>query len=106
MKPGKIKEHSIEENSYLQKRAQQLHQWQRVLDKMISKAGTAKGKPRRDLHHHILKIQVKKDRTEVKLRQLIKASNEKWDEIKTGMEKSWQELREAFLKSTAGSKKK
>jgi hypothetical protein len=99
------KERSLENESYLQRRAIQLRQWQRVLDRLISRADKAEGKNRRDQHHHIIKIQVKKDRTEVKLRQLDRANNKIWDEIKTGMEKSWKELREAFLKATAGTKK-
>lgn len=105
MKIDKTKEHSKEEKSYLKRRTIQLRQWERVLDKLISKADKAKDKRRRDLHHHIIKIQVKKDRTEVKLRQLIRASHEMWDEIKAGMEKSWRELREAFLKVSTRPKK-
>lgn len=104
MKLDKIKEHSIENESYLQRRAIQLRQWQRVLDRLISRAVKAEGKSRREQHRHIIKIQVKKDRTEVKLRQLSRASNKMWDNIKIGMEKSWKELREAFLKATIRSK--
>jgi hypothetical protein len=104
MKLDKDKKRSIENESYLQRRAAQLHQWQRVLDRLISRAVKAEGKSRRDQHHHIIKIQVKKDRTEVNLKQLSRAGNKMWDNIKIGMEKSWKELREAFLKASARPK--
>ena len=101
MKLKKSQERSLENETYLQRRTIQLSQWQRVLDRLISRAVKAEGKSRRDQHHHIIKIQVKKERAEVKLRQLDRASNKIWEEIKTGMEKSWKELREAFLKASA-----
>ncbi|MEJ2544076.1 MAG: hypothetical protein P8Y99_08405 [Calditrichaceae bacterium] len=98
------KERSLENKSYLQRRTIQLRLWQRVLDRLISRAVKAEGKNRREQHRHIIKIQVKKDRTEVKLKQLSGASNKMWDNIKMGMEKSWKELREAFLKASAKTK--
>jgi hypothetical protein len=93
-----------DKESYLQRRAQQLSQWDRVIEKLISRADRAKDKRETDLRHHIIKIQVKKARTEVKLRQLQEAETGKWDDIKAGLEKSWVELREAFLKASAKPK--
>jgi hypothetical protein len=90
--------------SYLQRRTQQLQQWERVIDKLISRADKAKDISETDLRHHIVKIQVKKARTEVILRHLQEEGNGKWDDIKAGLEKSWVELREAFLKASARPK--
>ena len=104
MKYNKVKDRGLENESYLQRRTIQLRLWQRVLDRLISRAVKAEGKSRREQHRHIIKIQVKKDRTEVKLKQLSGASNKMWDTIKIGMEKSWKELREAFLKASAKTK--
>ena len=104
MEPYKNMEHSKDKESYLQKRTKQLLQWDRVIDKLKFRADKAEDKRKTDLDHHIIKIQVKKARTEVKLRQLIRASNEMWDEIKNGLEKSWLDLRKAFLKASAKSK--
>ena len=90
--------------SYLQRRAEQLRQWERVIDKLISRADKAKDRSKTELGHHIVKIQVKKARTEAKLRQLHEAGNEKWDDIKADLEISWVELREAFSKASARPK--
>lgn len=89
--------------SYLHRRAEQLVQWERVIDKLISRADEASGKHKTELRHHIIKIRVKKARTEVILRQLQEAGNGKWDEIKAILEISWRELRESFLKASANS---
>ena len=89
--------------SYLQRRTQQLQQWERVIDKLISRADKAKDISETDLRHHIVKIQVKKARTEVILRHLQEEGNGKWDDIKAGLEKSWKDLRKAFLKASANS---
>ena len=104
MEPYKIMEYSKDKELYLQKRTKQLLQWDRVIDKLKLRAAKAEDKRKTALDHHIIKIQVKKARTEVKLRQLIRASNEMWDEIKNGLEKSWLDLRKAFLKASAKSK--
>jgi hypothetical protein len=90
--------------SYLQRRAEQLRQWDRVMAKLIARVDKVKGKSNTDLRHHIVKIQVKKARTEVKLRQLQEEGNGKWDDIKADLEKLWGELREAFLKASAKPK--
>ncbi|MEJ2053249.1 MAG: hypothetical protein P8X42_04950 [Calditrichaceae bacterium] len=104
MKTDKAKNRKIEIKSYLQKRTRQLHQWQRVLDRLIFRAVKAEGENRREQHNHIIKIQVKKDRTEVKLKQLTGINDKFWDEIKSGMDKNWKELRAAFLKASAKTK--
>jgi hypothetical protein len=98
--PGKLMESPEDKESYLQSKAQQLHQWEQVIEKMISRDEKAKNKSNTDLRHHIVKLQVKKARTEAKLRQLQEAGNGRWDGIKTGLEKYWVELREAFKKAS------
>jgi hypothetical protein len=86
---------------YLQRKAEQLRQWERVIDKLTSRADNAEDKNKTNLHHHIAKIQVQKARTMDILEQLQKAENENWDNFKINLEKSWTDLREAFLKASA-----
>ena len=94
----------INKESYLLRRAEQLHQWERVIDKLMSRADKAKNGSKVELQHHIVKIWVKKARTEVKLRHLREAGNGKWNDLKADLEKSWGELRETFLKASARPK--
>jgi hypothetical protein len=94
----------INRESYLQIKTKQLQQWERVVDKLISRADNAKDRSQTELRHHILKIQVSKARTEAKLRKLQKANNGKWNDIKADFEISWGQLRQSFLKASTRSK--
>jgi len=90
--------------SYLDKRSEQMQRWDKTIDKLIKRANKQKDADHTELRHHIVKLQVKKARTEVKLLQLGEAGREKWDILKAGMEKNWTELREAFLKASKRGK--
>ena len=90
--------------SYLNGRAEQMRQWDGIIDKLIHRANKQKDENHTELRHHIVKLQVKKARTEVKIRQLQEAGKEKWDDLKAGLEKNWIELREAFSKASKTGK--
>jgi hypothetical protein len=89
---------------YLERRIKQLKQWDRVIEKLKSRADKANDKTEEDLRHHIVKIQVKKARTEVRLRQLQNEDDNKWAFTKAGLEKSWLDLRNAILRASAKPK--
>jgi len=93
-------ENPEEKKSYLRERAEQMRKWDKIIDKLIVRSGKAKNKDNTELRHHIVKLQVKKARTDFKLRQLQEAGKEKWDDLKTGLEKNWVELRKAFSKAS------
>ncbi len=95
----------IDKKSYLDRRTEQLRQWEPILGKLILRAEKAPNKSETELHHHIIKIQVKKARIEAKLKALRKAGKGEWDDLKIGFENSWKDLRQAFLKSSADHNK-
>jgi len=86
----------------MHRRADQLQQWDRVIDRLTSRADKTNDKSKADLRNHIAKIQAKKVKTENLLEQLHEAGNENWDNIKAAFEENWLELREAFLEASAG----
>jgi len=90
--------------SYMQRKAQQLMQWERVIDTLQARADKAKDKSKSDLRRHIVKIQVIKARTAVILNRLRNADNGNWDNIKADLEKSWGLLRKAFSNASARPK--
>ena len=93
------------QESYLQRRSEQLKQWQRVIDKLKLRAAKAlDSRSKNNLRNHIVKIQVQKARTEAKLNQLQETGSENWHAIRADLDKSWLELREAFLKASARAK--
>ncbi len=80
----------------MQRKAQQLIQWERVIDKLQARADKAKDKSKSDLRRHIIKIKIIKARTAVILNRLRNADNGNWDNIRMDLEKSWGLLRRAF----------
>ena len=95
---------NTDKKSYLNRRTKQLRQWEPILEKLMLRAEKAQDTSKTELRHHIVKIQMKKARTEVKLRELRKAKKGEWDDLKTGLENSWKDLRKAFLKASANAK--
>jgi len=89
--------------TYLHRKAVQLFQWEKVLNKLRGRADQAIDKDETNLRHHILKIWVKKARTEAKLHTLGESENGNWDRLKADFEKHWKDLRHAFLKASGRS---
>ena len=71
----------------------------------MSRANKAGDTNKTEIYHRISKVLVNKARSEHKLWQLQNVGNEKWNEIKAEVEKSWVELRNSFLDTSQGSKK-
>jgi hypothetical protein len=102
--PEKIMESLKNREFYLHRRAEQLRQWERVIDKLIVRADKASDKSRKELRRHIARIKVKKASTEVKLKHLQEEGNGNWDALKADLELNWVELRKAFLRASAKPK--
>jgi hypothetical protein len=91
---------------YLRRKAQQLKQWGKVLDKIILRAEISNGNNKSIIIKHINKIQSLKLKTENILEQLKKAENERWDSSNINLEKNFENLRKAFLESSKSLKRK
>ncbi len=88
---------------YLQRKADQVQQWERVMENMIARANKAKDKERSEILNQIDNIKVKKENIEHHLRR-CKISDEKdWKNEKNDLDKSWKELRDAFSSSAVRS---
>ena len=102
---NKILENLKSKELYIQRKSQQLRQWEHVINLLRARADKSKANNKSELRKHIGNILVKKARSEYKLKLLQQASNEKWNASKTGLEKSWLELRASFLDASAISTK-
>ena len=96
IKPVKILVIQKDNQFYLQKRSELLQKLEYVIDKLILKAAKAEGKNKTNLQNHVIKIQVKKARTDVLLRKLKGKGDESWDDLKINLDISLKELRKAF----------
>ncbi len=81
---------------YLQKKDELLQKLESVIEKLTSKMEKSEGNNKTNLQHHIIKIQVKKARTDVILRKLKGKGDENLDDLKINLDISLKELRKAF----------
>lgn len=85
-----------DKKSYLQKLAEQLQEWDTEIDELKVQAHLAKADAKDALQKQLDELNAKKQAAQIKLKQLQETGDEAWDDIKTGVEKSWTELRGAF----------
>jgi hypothetical protein len=92
--------------SYLQRKAEQLKQWEKVLNKLILRAKISNDKNRIIILKHIKNIQSLKLKAEHTLEHLQQAENERWNSSNNNLEKNFENLRKAFLESSKSIKRK
>jgi uncharacterized coiled-coil DUF342 family protein len=85
-----------DKKSYLQKLAAQLQDWDTEIDELKVKAHLAKADAKDEFAKQIEDLRSKRQAMQSKLQQLQDSGDEAWDDIKTGLEKSWTELRGSF----------
>jgi predicted nuclease with TOPRIM domain len=90
-----------DKKSYLQNMAGQLKQWDSEINALKAKIDKAKAESKTELINEINELDSKKEKAKSKLKQLHKAGDGAWDEIKTGVEKSWTEFKGAFSNASA-----
>jgi chromosome segregation ATPase len=90
-----------DKKSYLQMLAEQLQELDTELDELKLQAHLAKAEAQDELQKQIEELRSKKEMAQGKLKQLQEAGDEAWDDLKTGVEKSWTELRGAFRSAIA-----
>jgi len=105
MKPEQKMENPFSKENYLQRKAEQLKQWERVLEKITLRVEIANDKNKPVIRQHIKKIRTLKSQTEFILEQLQKADNERWESSNINLEKNMENLRNAFLESSKSFKK-
>ncbi|MBN2011042.1 hypothetical protein JW960_16965 [candidate division KSB1 bacterium] len=91
----------IDKKSYLQKSADKLQQWDADIDELKAKAAKAKAESKAEVAHQLDELQAKKENLQHMLKQLQTAGDGAWDDIRTGFERSWTELKGAYEKASA-----
>lgn len=86
---------------YIDKMAAQLKEWDDKIQKLQAKADKAKADARTEYQKEMQQLQQKRTEARDKLQQLQQAGDEAWEELKTGAEKSWNDLKSAFENAKA-----
>jgi predicted nucleic acid-binding Zn-ribbon protein len=87
--------------SYLQKLANQLQQRDAEIVELKAKADKVATESKSELFLQIDELREKTETARNKLKQLQTAEDGAWEDVKAGVEKSWEELKGAFSKASA-----
>jgi hypothetical protein len=87
---------------YVEKLSAQMVEWDNQIDMLKDKAESATPEAKSDYSNAIAALQLKRDEAAAKLQGISAASDEEWEELKSGTEQVWDEvrtiLRDAIMK--------
>ena len=87
---------------YVEKLSAQMVEWDAQIDLLKDKAESATPEAKFEYANTIAALQLKRDEAAVKLQGISAASDDEWEDLKTGTEKVWDEvrtiLRDAIMK--------
>ena len=87
---------------YVEKLSAQMVEWDNQIDLLKDKAESATAEAKTDYSSAIAALQLKRDEAAEKLQGISAATDDEWEDLKTGTEKVWDEvrtiLRDAIMK--------
>lgn len=87
---------------YVEKLSAQMVEWDTEIDRLKDKAESATPESKTDYSQAIAALQLKRDEAALKLQGISAASDDEWEDLKTGTDQVWGEvrtiLRDAVLK--------
>lgn len=81
---------------YVEKLSAQMVEWDNQIDLLKDKAESATPEAKPDYSKAIAALQLKRDEAAAKLQGISAASDDEWEELKTGTEQFWGEVRTMF----------
>lgn len=78
---------------YVEKLSAQMVEWDTQIDLLKDKAESSTPETKLDYSDAIAALQLKRDEAAVKLQGVSAASDDEWEELKTGTENVWNEVR-------------
>jgi uncharacterized coiled-coil DUF342 family protein len=90
---------ATEKKAYSDKFQAKLDKMNAQIDELKAKAKQAKADAAINYHERIEELEVKRNQTQDKLKELQQASGEAWEDIKDGFESAWGELQGSWEKA-------
>jgi len=81
---------------YVEKLSAQMVEWDMQIDLLKDKAERATPEVKFEYSKEIATLQLKRDEAAIKLQGLSAASDNEWEDLKTGAEQIWDEVRTIF----------
>jgi len=78
---------------YVEKLSAQMVEWDSQIDLLKDKAESATPETKFELSNAVVLLQLKRNEAAEKLQKISIASDDEWEELKTGTEKVWDEVR-------------
>ena len=82
-------------DAYVQKLKAKLDEWNADIDKLQAKAGQATADAKEKYSHQIDELKAKQMEAQAKMKELGKAGDEAWQDVKAGADLAWKALGEA-----------
>lgn len=81
---------------YIDKMAEQLKEWSAAINELESRMSGVSAEAKNQYAKRIQDLKEKREAMTIKLRELGEAGSEAWDVLKSGMERSWEEMKKAI----------
>jgi hypothetical protein len=78
---------------YVEKLSAQMVEWDVQIDQLKDKAESAAPESKSDYSNAIAALQLKRDEAALRLQGISAASDDEWEDLKTGTENVWGEVR-------------
>jgi hypothetical protein len=78
---------------YVEKLSAQMVEWDAQIDLLKDKAKSATPESHFDYSYAIAALQLKRDEAAVKLQGISAATDDEWEDLKTGTDQVWDEVR-------------
>jgi hypothetical protein len=78
---------------YVEKLSSQMVEWDAQIDRLKDKAKSATAESPFNYSNAIEALQLKRDEAAIKLQGISAASDDEWEDLKTGTDQVWDEIR-------------
>lgn len=90
-----------QKDAYIQKLQARLHEWDKEVDRLATKAIKAKADAKLEYYEQIEELRDKREVVIEKLEKLRQASDDAWKDLKAGIESAWNDLSETLKSATS-----
>ena len=86
-------------DAYVQKLKAKMDEWNAEIDKLAAKADQADAEAKIEYHKQLEDLRAKRKDLEDKIAELQQAGDGAWEDLKQGLENSWDILKTSFSKA-------
>ncbi len=91
----------VNREEYQGKMEAQLSEWGAEIDKLKARADKAAADTRQDYFDQVEALHAKQASMQTKLQELKTSSDDAWEDLKDGLDHSWNQIRGSFNKAAA-----